>query len=442
MPQRTFRQPSSSRLDRTQSDPAVADVTPKLKFSWRKDGKLTKDLSCLLSGMTTTFLPESKTKTKEPDITVSFFKSLREITLYEPNLYRVEMEDFKGLELVLLLGSIVIRDVYFGSTKAAFNVSEPSASGTSSGSGSGVQHAAKPAAVPTGPSPSPAQSNALVANAQSTGYQERPQRPRIAIPRDERRQPSPVDVRSREEIDAEHARIRHQQEWAAQEEQRRTRKLLEAEEKARRKRQIEVDKETKRLQKLYGDEERRAKALAQQSRQSLRLSSPPPPSAVVSAPAPAPTPAAPALPSRPTNHRLYHNLTNNHHNMSTTSLHPQLQARRRYNPSSSASASLSHIPPSALPPPPPRPGPSPTPTPYLHAPAPAPMPAPGRDLRTTQSSVQLFQPPHLSAPMYSNSNRQQPGNMKKRSGFFGFRKSGVGASDEHGTIHRKRSSMY
>lgn len=146
MPQRTFRQPSSSRLDRTQSDPAVADVTPKLKFSWRKDGKLTKDLSCLLSGMTTTF-PETKTKSKEPDITVSFFKSLREITLYEPNLYRVEMEDFKGLELVLMLGAVVIRDVFFNSLKDAFNVSDPPTGD--------AQHAAtKPATVPAKPSAS------------------------------------------------------------------------------------------------------------------------------------------------------------------------------------------------------------------------------------------------------------------------------------------------
>lgn len=121
MPQHTFRQPSVSTLDRTQSDPAVADTTPKLRFSWRKDSKLSKDLTCLLSGKTST-LPEGRAKSKEPDITLSIFKALRELTLYEPNLYRVEMEDFKGLEIVLLLGAVTIRDVYFTPMKDSFRL--------------------------------------------------------------------------------------------------------------------------------------------------------------------------------------------------------------------------------------------------------------------------------------------------------------------------------
>ncbi|EAU33821.1 conserved hypothetical protein [Aspergillus terreus NIH2624] len=87
MPQHTFRQPSTSALDHTLTDPAAADTTPKLRFSWRRDSKLSKDMTCLLSGKTTT-LSETKTKHKEPDITVSIFQALREITLYEPNLYR------------------------------------------------------------------------------------------------------------------------------------------------------------------------------------------------------------------------------------------------------------------------------------------------------------------------------------------------------------------
>ncbi|OJJ50208.1 hypothetical protein ASPZODRAFT_1131971 [Penicilliopsis zonata CBS 506.65] len=88
MPQLTFRQPSNSTLDQTQSDPAAADVTPKLKFSWRKDSKLSKDLVCLLSGKTSNFPEVKGNKNKEPDITISIFQALREITLYEPNLYR------------------------------------------------------------------------------------------------------------------------------------------------------------------------------------------------------------------------------------------------------------------------------------------------------------------------------------------------------------------
>ncbi|KAL4785273.1 hypothetical protein BJX76DRAFT_187301 [Aspergillus varians] len=130
MPQHSFREPTGSTLDRVQIDPAAADTTPKLRFSWRKESKLSRDLTCLLRGKTSP-IPETKTKSKEPDITVSIFKSLRELTLYEPNLYRVEMEDFKGLEVVLILGAITIRDVYFASPKEAFRISRQSTASTS-----------------------------------------------------------------------------------------------------------------------------------------------------------------------------------------------------------------------------------------------------------------------------------------------------------------------
>ncbi|KAL8697882.1 MAG: hypothetical protein Q9201_006868, partial [Fulgogasparrea decipioides] len=123
MPQRSFRQPSVSSIDRTQSDPTASETTPKLRFKWKKDGKLSKDYVCSLSGKNTN--PDgSKRKTNEPDITLSIFKHLKEVTMYEPNLSRVEMEDPKGLEIVLLLSAIVIREVYNGHLRETFNVSE------------------------------------------------------------------------------------------------------------------------------------------------------------------------------------------------------------------------------------------------------------------------------------------------------------------------------
>lgn len=100
MPQQTFRQPSASALDRSQNDPAGSDLTPKIAFKWRKDSKLSKDLACLLSGKSTN--PDgSKRKNKEPDITISIFKALKEVTLYEPNLQRVEIEDLVSYGLPL-----------------------------------------------------------------------------------------------------------------------------------------------------------------------------------------------------------------------------------------------------------------------------------------------------------------------------------------------------
>lgn len=223
MPQYSFREPSSSTLDRVQIDPAAADTTPKLRFSWRKDSKLSKDLTCFLRGKTTA-VPETKTKNKEPDITLSIFKSLREMTLYEPNLYRVEMEDFKGLELVLMMGAITIRDVYFASPKEAFRISRQNSASASPASNSPV--ATTPAAnrKPSGTVPVITETPAA---------------------------PRPQPARS--------PPATQQQDPLRKEEDRRTKKMLEEEEKARQKRQVEVDKETRRLQKLYGEEEREAR---------------------------------------------------------------------------------------------------------------------------------------------------------------------------------------
>lgn len=262
MPQQTFRQPSNSTLDRTQSDPAASEITPKLKFSWRKDSKLSKDLALFLSGKTTNH-DGTKTKNREPDITISIFKSLKEITLYEPNLYRVEMEDFKGLEVVLMLGAVVIRDVFFNQLKVAFNVSDPP---------NAVAAAMKRRNTP------PLFANKPTADVKPANGQT--QVPRISIPQNNSPRPPRMDPRRQWEIEAENARLRQQQEAEeqarkkrAEEEERRTKKLLEAEEKAKRKKQAEIDKETERLKKIYGREEEQYHH--QQQQQVQRPSLPP-----------------------------------------------------------------------------------------------------------------------------------------------------------------------
>ncbi|PKY03328.1 hypothetical protein P168DRAFT_238878 [Aspergillus campestris IBT 28561] len=241
MPQQTFRQPSSSTLDQSRIDPATADTTPKLRFSWRRDSKLSKDLTCLLSGKTAT-IPETKTKSKEPDITVSIFRSLRELTLYEPNLYRVEMEDFKGLEVVLLLGAVTIRDVFFETMKDAFHLSSPKPTNAAS--------ANKPLPNPNGkqpqqPQPVPAVSGGLKGKAPMGTTTSNQPPPQI-------RQPQP-----------------------SREEERRRRKMKEEQEQARRRRQEEVDKETQRLQQIYGREEQQARAQARTPGLPPRPAAPP-----------------------------------------------------------------------------------------------------------------------------------------------------------------------
>jgi hypothetical protein len=239
MPQQTFRQPSVSALDRSQHDPAGSDITPKIAFKWRKDSKLSKDLACFLSGKSTN--PDgSKKKNKEPDITVAIFKALKEVTLYEPNLQRVEIEDMKGFEVALLLGAAVIRDVYFGNMKETFNIAGPATNPRTSPPIGGLQTYASGALNPSsGPTPGSPTRN-----------------PRVP----------PTDPRSQWEIDAETARLKRlameeerERKRKVDAEQKQIKKMLEAEEKEQRRKQAEIDRETERLQRLYGQEEQQVR---------------------------------------------------------------------------------------------------------------------------------------------------------------------------------------
>ena len=242
MPQQSFRQPSTSTLDRIQSDPTASENTPKLGFKWKKDGKLSKDFVCSLSGKSTN--PDgSKRKNREPDITIAMFRHFKELTIYEPNLSRVDMEDPKGLEVVLLLGAIVIREVYSSSIRESFNISDahrsnplPSAAATEQPPRRHRNHSySKPSPTP------PTQVSA-------------PPRHSAENPR-----PPPTDPRSQWELDAETARLRKQVEHEQRERQRaeaaetkRVKRMLEEEDRARREKQKAIDRETERLKKIYG----------------------------------------------------------------------------------------------------------------------------------------------------------------------------------------------
>lgn len=249
MPQQSFRQPSTSAIDMAQNDPTASELTPRIGFKWKKDSKFAaKDLACFLSGKSVN--PDgSKRRNKEPDITVALFKGLKEVTLYEPNLQRVEMEDPKGFELVLLLSAVVIKDVYLGAMEQAFNISGPPRTQRTSTS-------PKPAAAvvglyggrPTSPEVRGKKASPIV-------------RPSVIVSQQGSYIP-PTDPRSQWEIDAETARLKKEAEAEERErkrkeaaEQKRIKKMLEAEEKGKRRKQAEVDKETERLKKIYGTQE-------------------------------------------------------------------------------------------------------------------------------------------------------------------------------------------
>lgn len=229
MPQHTFRIPSVSALDRSQDDPAASDTTPKIAFKWKRDSKLSKDITCYLAGRST----EGR-KNKEPDIVIAMFQHGKELTVYEPNMHRVEVEDVKGLEVVILLSAAVIKDIFFNASRELFNISSPPTSRKNSGGIATINGRAN--------TMSPMASGALPPPSTTTNIS-----------------PSQPSRPTQQEIDAETARLlaiteaeEREREKANRKEEKRIRKMLEAEEKERQRREAEVEKETERLRKQYG----------------------------------------------------------------------------------------------------------------------------------------------------------------------------------------------
>lgn len=266
MPQQSFRKPSASALDRTQSDPTASETTPKLTFRWKKDGKLSKDYICSLVGKSTD-LDGGKKKHREPDIAIALFSQLKEITIYEPNLHRVDMEDLKGLEVVVLVGAVVIREVYNVQLKEVFNLGDiPRRDSEPSSKKSPINSHMPAFSIP----PDANSSNQLPTNRQKDSHpplsipgQLRP----LQIPKSDPRPPL-TDPRSQWEIDMETARLQKQVEHEERERKRadhaetkRIKKMVEAEEREARRKQAEINKETVRLRNVYAAEHRQSEPI-------------------------------------------------------------------------------------------------------------------------------------------------------------------------------------
>ena len=276
MPQDVFRTPSGSTLDKGTSDPSSLPTTPKINFVWRKEGKLSKDLTCYMTGRSTD--TKKKSNRKDPDIAIGLWRQMRELTIYEPNLSRIDMEDPKGLECVLLLSAVVIKDLYFSARdqlRETFNVSDSPTRKLSAG-GRRLSHQ-KSTAVMTGP-PNPLHSHpSAQASSQQTplpvrtpNEAKRNSLPKLqtapAVPSASNKPPPMADPRAQWELDAETARLKAESEREAKEaarrrrereradeaEARRLQKAMEAEEKERQRKQADIDRETERLRKLYG----------------------------------------------------------------------------------------------------------------------------------------------------------------------------------------------
>ncbi|KAH9879732.1 hypothetical protein IAQ61_001551 [Plenodomus lingam] len=313
IPQITFRMPSNSDLDRVKTDPAADVNTPRIKFAWRKEGRMGKDMTCYMTGKSTDPTGKKAKKSKEPDITVALFSGLREMTIMEPNLYRIEIEDYKGLEVALLLGAAVIRDLFFSDPTEQFHINSSSMRKNSTGlrtrksssphEGPGITPPVMtpqppPPTAYTGPSQyppekaplQPTSNAALNAQAPPPLYSSRnaakrsslpplatnqagdnlppsqapiqPLRPMKSQPQHQQtKQGLQLDPRAQWEIDAETARLKAEVEAEAHEQKRRE----EANRKTRRKQEQEEERKTRqfleqeRRQKEQEEKERRRK---------------------------------------------------------------------------------------------------------------------------------------------------------------------------------------
>ncbi|KAI2630430.1 hypothetical protein GGS21DRAFT_524182 [Xylaria nigripes] len=232
MPQQTFRVPSASQIDRLQNDPVTNSMTPKIIFKWKRESKFSKDMTCYMTGRSA-----GGRKSKEPDITVALYQHGREraITIYEPNMRRVEVEDLKGLEIVLLLSAEVIREIYLTSSRDLFNVNGAPTSRRKSSTP--LSHSTGSLGIDPYTMTSglgivvPANTNSPTGQQPST-----PQGP---------------EARRLQAIAQQEERDRAIRDEA---EQRRIKKMLQDEEMARRMREAEVERETEALRRQFGME--------------------------------------------------------------------------------------------------------------------------------------------------------------------------------------------
>ncbi|KAK1781627.1 hypothetical protein QBC45DRAFT_405247 [Copromyces sp. CBS 386.78] len=267
LPVQTFKQPSASELDRENGGLPPPDLMPRVMFRWKKDSKLSKDMTLYMCGKNL-----GGRRNKEPDITIAMFKTTTRrdgesvVTVYQPNLHRVEVEDRKGLELVLLLGAEVIKDLYLSPRLDVFNVG-------GGGSPVGVAGRRKNSKTTSTPPGVPIMSGAVAANGGPSGAGGQ------FIAANAIRHPDTIPVSassaakpatSKADIDAETQRLkamvereeyerqkreRQEREKREQEEQQRIKRMLEEEEqRERQRREAEIAAETERLRREYGME--------------------------------------------------------------------------------------------------------------------------------------------------------------------------------------------
>lgn len=199
-------------------------------------------------------------------------RGLGEITIYQSNLKRVEVEDLKGLEVVLLLSAMAIGDIWFLPTNQMFNLNPPikgGAGGTSRGRKNSFPLVVSPPAVTVSVPQPPTTSPQLGRPPAGASFASRFQQQQEAH---QRRHSTPPDG------DVEYARRLHDEAvkkraLAEQEQENIRRMIAEEEARDRRMREEEIERETERLRRIYERERQEHMARGARNAQPQRVSS-------------------------------------------------------------------------------------------------------------------------------------------------------------------------
>jgi hypothetical protein len=265
MPKHSFPPPTNSQIDAGYTPP----VSERLYFRWRKEGGVLSRSQLRCSLVSTANTPGSSSRdrkagAKEPDITLAMYEGVGdkhgrgEFVVYESNFRRVDIEDLKGLDLVMVIGARVINDIWFCPTATTFNTG----SEVMVGSGSKQKGknsppvpvlASQPVPLQAGPPPQPGTFSQRFRQHQRQGHEQSPPAypagsgGLTAYPPEKTNGPTPEQERAKKDqerrrIEAEQAEIHC---MLARE---------EAQEQARK--QAAINAETERLKRLYQQESR------------------------------------------------------------------------------------------------------------------------------------------------------------------------------------------
>jgi len=244
LPKRSFLFPTASQLDARYAPPA----SERMVFRWRKEGGVLsrQQLRCTLVSpghLPGTSSRERKAGATEPDITLCMYSGVGEkngrgeLVVYESNFRRVDIEDLKGLEMILVLGARVVNDIWFCATAISFNTHVLS-----------KKKSFSPSTVLLPPTPPVSPSNGLLqAGTFPRGHHQQQQFSPTPSPEKQPPYPSPTPL-PRRDTEAERRRI--------QAEQDNIRRMLAREEEREKEREKErVEAETIRLRREYEQEQ-------------------------------------------------------------------------------------------------------------------------------------------------------------------------------------------